>query len=116
MRNKEFGLKDTMENITKYLNKHYSYIEEPKKKYKLHPVLKKALENTMEMITLDTQDIKITLNYNPWFHPIKWFRDKKNLKLANQLLNTQWNKFGMREKVTKHIREIIMYGSTKIKK
>lgn len=55
-------------------------------------------------------EIKITRNYSFWKHPFKWWRDRKVIKVANFLINYEWE-HGMREEVYKMQEDLIFYGS-----
>ena len=55
-------------------------------------------------------EIKIIRNYSFWKHPIKWWKDRKKMKVANFLINYQW-KHGMKEEVEKMQMDMFLYGS-----
>jgi len=60
-------------------------------------------------------ELKITRNYSFWKHPIKWFRDRKKMKMANFLINYEWE-HGMREEVEKMQMDILLHGTAIMKK
>lgn len=59
-------------------------------------------------------ELKITRNYSFWKHPIKWFKDRKKVKMANFLINYQWE-HGMREEVQQMSHDMMFYGSVIMK-
>ena len=59
---------------------------------------------------MEKNEIKITRNYSFWKHPIKWWKDRKVMKVANFLINYQW-KHGMKEEVEKMQYDIMFYGT-----
>ena len=55
-------------------------------------------------------EIKIIRNYSFWKHPIKWWKDRKIMKMANFFVNYEWE-HRMREEVQKMKMDIFLYGS-----
>ncbi len=44
------------------------------------------------------REIKLKSRYNFWEHPIKWFKDREKIKLAELLVNHEWEK-GLKHEV-----------------
>ena len=57
--------------------------------------------------------LRVKLQYSFWQHPIKWFRNRKKRRLLQALANYYW-KNGGEEEYEKSIKELLMYGQTKI--
>jgi hypothetical protein len=56
------------------------------------------------------KEIKIKSLYLWWRNPIKWWKDRKCIKVMNVLANYQWE-HGMKEEVAKITAEAIVYGT-----
>ncbi len=60
-------------------------------------------------------ELKITRNYSFWKHPIKWWKDRKIFKVANFIINQEWQN-GLKEEVSKMEMDIFMHGTAVMKK
>jgi uncharacterized protein YkvS len=56
-------------------------------------------------------EIRVIRNYSFWKHPIKWWKDRKAIKILDLYINSKW-KNGLKEEVEKMTEDMLMYGST----
>lgn len=56
------------------------------------------------------QEIKIKSLWKWWKHPIRWYKDRKKIKLMNIMAN-HWYQNGGSEEVSKMTVEAIIYGT-----
>lgn len=52
---------------------------------------------------------KIKRSYRFWQHPIRWWKDRKPIKLLNFYLDYEWN-HGGKEKMAKMAEDMCLFG------